>query len=129
MNHLAIRLAAVALLATSSADAPADLAATMKVAGHQVEIQVRHKDGRPAAAISVRLLYGRQLTAAVARTDDQGRCVQSVAEAGAYEAVIETGPNVAEAIRLPFTVLDAAETSAFPWITAIPALFCILGAA
>ena len=55
-------LAALALLTASPAlsRAAEELEASLKVSGRVVEVQVRHKDGRPAAGVPVRLLYGRQ---------------------------------------------------------------------
>jgi peroxiredoxin len=77
----------------------------------------------------VRLLYGRQLTAAAATTDGQGRCAPTVTRQGAYEAVIETGPDAADVIRVPFLVLDAAAADHTPRTMAAVGLVCLLGAA
>ncbi len=101
--------------------------ATVKVTGNRLEVAVRHQDGSPAAGVQVRLLFGRQLSAAVARTDEQGRWIHHVSQSGAYEAVIETGPGAEDVIRLPFSVLDS-EPADFPWATAVLALVCIVGA-
>jgi peroxiredoxin len=130
MKSVLIALAAPALLAAAplTAGAAEDLEASLKVSGRVVEVQVRHKDGRPAAGVPVRLLYGRQLTAAAATTDGQGRCAPVVTRAGPYEAVIETGPEAADVVRVPFLVLDAAAEHA-PRTAAAVGLGCLLGAA
>src|SRR5581483_11460893 len=66
-------LAVLGLLAVAPAASCAaeELEASLKVSGRVVEVRVRQKDGRPAAGVPVRLLYGRQLTAAAATTDGQ----------------------------------------------------------
>jgi peroxiredoxin len=107
------------------------LEGAVKVSGAEVQVQVRHDDGSPAAGVTVRLLYGRQQTIAVARTDGQGLWAHTVSQTGAYEAIIETGPRPNDMIRLPFSVLEREEaTSAdrFPSVTEFAALGCLLGA-
>jgi peroxiredoxin len=124
-------LAALALLAacTPACRAAEDLEASMAVSGRVVEVRVRHKDGRPAAGVPVRLLYGRQLTAAAATTDGQGRCAPVVTRPGPYEAVIETGPGAADTLHIPFLVLDVAAADRVPRTAAAAGLGCLLGAA
>lgn len=131
MKSVLIALTASTLLVALplAARAAEDLEASLKVTGRVVEVQVRHKDGRPAAGVPVRLLYGRQLTAAAATTDGQGRCAPTVTRAGPYEAVIETGPEAADVVRMPFLVLDAAEAGNAPRTAAAVGLGCLLGAA
>ena len=77
-------VAAFFLLAGSPATTLADdeLDGTVKISGSAVVVQVRHKDGQPAAGVQVRLIYARQFTTAAARTDDQGRWVTAVAKPG-----------------------------------------------
>jgi peroxiredoxin len=131
MKSVLTSLAAFALLAALplTARAAEELEATLKVSGRVVEVRVRHKDGRPAAGVPVRLLYGRQLTAAAATTDGQGRCAPLVTRPGSYEAVIETGPDAADSVRVPFLVLDAAGADHAPRTAAAVGLGCLLGAA
>ncbi len=131
MKSVLVSLAACALLAAlpRTAGAAGDLEASLTVSGRLVEVRVRHKDGRPAAGVPVRLLYGRQLTAAAATTDAQGRCAPVVTRPGPYEAVIESGPEEADAVRVPFLVLDAAGPDHAPRTTAAVGLGCLLGAA
>jgi peroxiredoxin len=88
------------------------------VKGSIVEVLVRHEDGRPAAGVGVRLLYGRQLTVASAHTDGDGRWTHVLTKTGAYEALIETGATPADAICLPFTALENNERPRFPWCEA-----------
>lgn len=124
------RLIPLAVLLTLPAAAKAEeLLATVTRSGREVQVQVRHPDGEPAAGVNVRLLLGRQLTVAVARTDARGRWTHTVGQSGAYEAVVEAGPDAEDAIRLPFTVLDDAEAAAFPWVIAGPGVGCLLAAA
>ena len=87
----------------------------LKVLGRTIEIQVRHEDGRPAAGVQVRLLHGRQLTAASARTNSQGRWVHVMTQAGDYEVVIEPGSSGGEERRLHFTMLQKADPEPMPW--------------
>jgi peroxiredoxin len=101
---------------------PAELQGTVTVSGSRVEIQVRTPDGRPAAGVNLRLLYGRQQTVAVAPTDDRGRWVHQVDQTGLYEAIVETGSEV---LRLPFTVLSAPAPVKFPWFILVPCLLCL----
>ena len=108
----------------SNLAAAEELRGTVTVSGGKVEIQVQNQDGSPAAGVNVRLLYGRQQTAAVARTDEQGRWVHPVEQTGAYEAIVEGGSEV---LRLPFTVLNEPSTVKFPWIILVPCLLCVTG--
>jgi peroxiredoxin len=87
---------------------------------------VRHEDGRPASEVPIRLLFGRQLTTAVGRTNGQGRWQHTVSQTGAYDLVLEAGPDAGDPIRVPITVLDAAPAEGFPWITAGPGIACQL---
>jgi peroxiredoxin len=91
------------------------LIGTIKLNGSEVEVQVRHDDGRPAAGVPLRLLYARQLTTAAANTDAQGRWVHSLQRSGPYEVVVETGTETEDTIRLPFTLLDGVEADSIPW--------------
>jgi peroxiredoxin len=127
-----IPLSALALLTVPSATAVAEeLTGTVKVSGRDIEILVRHDDGSPAAGVPLRLLYGRQLTVAVARTDEQGRWVHGVGQTGAYDVIIESRSGAEAETRLSCTVLDSPETKTDApsvWITVAPALACIAGA-
>jgi len=122
----AIYLWALVLLVCSpiSLAAAGELQGTVKVSGRTVEIQVQNQDGSPAAGVNVRLLYGRQQTAAVARTDAQGRWVHPVEQTGAYEAIVEVGSQV---LRLPFMVLNDPAPVRVPWIILVPCLLCVIG--
>jgi peroxiredoxin len=104
------------------------LQATLKVSGPAIDLRVRHEDGRPAAGLEVRLLYGRQLTTAVARTDKNGRWSHTVDHAGAYEAIIDAGPGTEDALRLSFAVLATPEPVGFPWTLTVPFLASLAGA-
>ena len=106
----------------SALAAAEELEGTVKVSGSKVLIHVQNKNGSPAAGVNVRLLYGRQQTVAVARTNDQGRWVHRVEQTGAYEAIVESGSNV---LRLPFTVLNESSTVKFPWIILVPCLLSV----
>ena len=108
----------------SNLAAAEELRGTVTVSGGKVEIQVQNQDGSPAAGVNVRLLYGRQQTAAVARTDEQGRWVHPVEQTGAYDSIVEGGSEV---LRLPFTVLNEPSTVKFPWIILVPCLLCVTG--
>ncbi len=133
MRKPLLQLSVLALLAVSSFPVAAEeLEATVKIAGREIAVQVRHPDGRSAARAPVRLLYGRQLTVAVGRTDQAGLWVHTVSQTGAYEVVVESGSSADEIVRLQCTVLDGAEASVppgnqFPWATAVLALVSISG--
>ena len=94
-----------------------ELFATLKLTGNEVEVQVRHSDGRPAAGVPLRLLYARQLTTAAANTDAQGRWVHLLQRSGPYEVVVETRTETEDTIRLPFTLLDSFEAEGVSWRT------------
>jgi peroxiredoxin len=131
MKTFLIPLCALTLLAASSAAALADeLTGTVNVSGREIEVQVRHEDGSPAAGVTVRLLYGRQLTVAVARTDEQGRWVHTANQTGAYDVIIESQSDADAQTRLSFTVLDNLDANTgmaqSPWIMVAPALACIV---
>jgi peroxiredoxin len=133
MKCTLISLFALALLAGSSANGTAEeLTGTVKVSGRDIEVQVCRQDGSPAAGVQVRLLYGRQLAVAVARTDEKGSWIHRVNQTGAYDALVESESDAEPPLRLPFTVLDAAEPATdldrSVWITVAPALVCVAGA-
>ena len=104
-----------------------ELEGTIKVVANEVEVLVRHKDGRPAEAVSVRLLYGRQLTTAAARTDTQGRWVHAVTRPGPYDAVVE--PDTGEVLRLSCIVMESVDADIIPWLPFGLGLGCFAGAA
>jgi peroxiredoxin len=119
MSFLAIPLAFLA----SAAVAAEPIQVQMAVTGRKVEVQVHHADGGPASGVSVRLLYGRQLTEAVARTDAQGRWSHTVSRTGAYEAVVETEDGV---IRESFVALDEVASPGPPRFIVFAGLGCLL---
>jgi len=124
-----MRILALSLFPIMAFPAAAEeLRTKLTVSGRQIDIHVRHEDGRPAAGLPVRLLYGRQLTTAVAHTDKLGRWSHAVAQPGAYLAVIETGTETDEPLRLPFAVLSAPEPVDFPWALAVPLSASVIGA-
>ena len=72
MKPIALLLTALAALTGPSPAVSAEgLDAALTVSGRKVAVQVRHKDGQPAARVRVRLLHGRQYAVATARTDTQ----------------------------------------------------------
>src|SRR5262249_28074860 len=83
---------------------------------------------RPAEGVRVRLLYGRQFVVAASRTDQSGRCVHTVAQPGAYEAIIETGSASDENLRISFSVMDEVKRAGFPWFAAVLGFGAIFGA-
>ena len=91
-------------------------------------MQVRHKDGRPAAGVQVRLVYARQSTSASSRTDGDGRWISVIARPGPYEAIVEANDEDENPLRLPFTALAADATRAFPWSMMLLGGVCLLGA-
>jgi peroxiredoxin len=125
---MTIHISAALLALAAGAGAEEALEAAAKVSGRDVEVLVRHADGRPAEGVRVRLLYGRQFVVAAARTDAQGRCLQNVAQPGAYEAVVEATPSGAE-IHVPFIVSDTPAPTRFPWLAAALAAVAVFGAA
>ncbi|HLW66372.1 MAG TPA: redoxin domain-containing protein [Gemmataceae bacterium] len=106
-----------------------ELRVAVQTSGHEVAVRVQHADGRPAEGAAVRLLYGRQIVVAAGRTDLQGRWVQAVAEAGAYEVAVDCGPTEETAIREPFVVHDAPGSARFPWLAALLAALTVIGVA
>ncbi|MSQ93218.1 MAG: redoxin domain-containing protein [Gemmataceae bacterium] len=126
-----IFIVGVVLLAVSSSTAQAverDLEGTVKISGGEVEVVVRHKDGRPAAGVQVRLVYARQSTIAAAGTDSLGRWVSVVTRPGPYEAIIEADAEDDNPLRLPFTAMDAGAARPFPWSGSLLGVACLVGA-
>jgi peroxiredoxin len=125
------RLSALALLAVAPPPARAageDLQGAVEVSGRTVEVRLRHRDGRPACAVQVRLLYAGKRAVAAGHTDGQGRWAHTVERTGAYEVMVEGGPGGQETLRLPFTVLDPPPARPVPWGTAVAGLACLAGA-
>jgi peroxiredoxin len=104
-----------------------ELVGSLTVSGSEVVVQVRRLDGRPAAGVPVRLIYARQLTTAAASTDEQGRWIHAVARPGPYEAIVESNADGENFLRLPFIVLESAETGSIPWVTILAGLVCLVG--
>lgn len=102
-----------------------ELQGTVKVSGGKVEIQLQTAEGRPAAGVNLRLLYGRQQTVASAPTDSHGRWVHHVEQTGFYEAIVEDGAQV---LRLPFMVLTEPAGATVPWLILVPCALCAGGA-
>jgi peroxiredoxin len=75
----------------------------------------------------VRLLYGRQIVVAAGRTNAEGRWAQTVAEPGAYEAVVEFGPSEESTVRESFVVHDTPRSASFPWSAALFASLTVVG--
>jgi peroxiredoxin len=132
MKILLLPLSALALLAAPCAvarAAGAGLQGAVQLSGREVEVRLRHQDGRPAAGVQVRLLYAGKQAVAVGRTDGEGRWASAVNRTGVYEAVVE-GEAGEEGLRLPFTVLalDTPQAEHLPWGTAAAGAACLLGA-
>jgi peroxiredoxin len=127
MKALCWTLALLPLLISTRTLAGQEMKAMVQASGRQVEVRVSHADGRPAEGVRVRLLLGRQLVVAAGRTNANGCWVQTVSEPGAYEAVVETGPNDETAIRQTFVVRDAPVRTSFPWPAALFASFTVIG--
>src|SRR5262249_15390688 len=118
------------LLAASSHTNPSraeSLAASVEVNGSDIDVRVRHMDGRPAADVAVRLLYARQSTAAASRTDNDGRWIAAVTQPGPDEVIDAAQSDGDSEPRLPFTVIAGEETNAVPWTWLIPGIACCLG--
>jgi peroxiredoxin len=128
LTYTRVFLALSALALAPGVTAGDQLRATLNVSGAAIDLRVRHEDGRPAAGLEVRLLYGRQLTTAVARTDKNGRWSHTVDYAGAYEAIIDAGTAAEEPLHLSFAVLTAPEPAGFPWMLTVPFLASLAGA-
>jgi peroxiredoxin len=112
----------------SGSRAAEQMKATVEVFGRDVVVRVSDRDGRPAAGIPIRLLYGRQFAVAVARTNENGNWAHTVSQTGAYEAIVESGKDVQAPIRLPFIALDSETKGDLIWLVAGPGLACLFGA-
>jgi peroxiredoxin len=124
-----ILVSALALTLVSAPTNPSrggELDAAVKIAGGDVEVRVRHKDGRPAADIQVRLLYARQFTTAASRTDSDGRWLSTVTRPGPYEVIVEAESEDDQDVRLSFTALGGAEANAIPWTTLAFGIACLI---
>src|SRR5438445_5148623 len=88
-----------ALLSCSLPAAAEELDTELKVSGLTVAVQVRHRDGRPAKGVRLRLLYGRQLAQVTSQTDAEGRWGYTTERSGAYELLVETGPRAEDVIH------------------------------
>jgi peroxiredoxin len=126
-----VRLSALAVLAVLSLAGRVtgeELQGAVKVSGREIQLQIRHADGRPAAGIPVRLLFVRRRTVAVGRTDADGRWASTVARTGVYEVVAEGAPGSTQSLRFSALVLDEPEAAPIPWGTAAAGAACLLGA-
>jgi peroxiredoxin len=103
------------------------LQGAVEVSGRAVEVRLRRRDGRPAAAVQVRLLYAGKQAVAAGHTDGRGRWAHTVERTGAYEVAVEGGPDGRELLRLPFTALDTPPPQPVPWGTAVAGLACLAG--
>ncbi len=128
---------ALVLFAVAMNKAAAEFKGDVNVSGSEVEVLVRHQDGRPASDVTLRLFHGAQWTTiASARTDPRGRWRYLATEPGLYEIYVETPSGSAGPLRLPFEIneeSDAATTESFfsgplsRWIAACALLLAAAG--
>ncbi len=125
-----VSLSLLTILAAAQAvrAAPGQLQGTVKVSGREVEVQLRHAEGKPAAEVQLRLLFAGKLAVAVGRTDGQGRWATTVNRTGVYAVLVDGESASSEALRLSFTVLDTPPEQPIPWRSAVAGVAFLVGA-
>jgi peroxiredoxin len=130
MNLNLIQVLALALLAAPTLAARGqEMEGSAKIDGNSIAVRVRYKDGRPAAAVQVRLIDAGRLTVAASRTNDSGRWSTTVRAPGRYEVSVESERPGEKNLSLPCTVLGDRETKSIPWSLVFLGMACCLGAA
>ena len=125
MKTLRGPVALLTLLACTLSVSAEELDAKLEVSGLTIAVQVRHRDGRPAKGVRLRLLYGRQLALVTTRTDAEGRWTHMTDRSGAYDLLVETGPKAEDVIHLPFAALAAEEGGNFRALPGVSGALCL----
>ncbi len=125
MKHLPGPVALLTLLLSSFAASAEELDADLKVSGRAIAVQVRHKDGSAAKGVRLRLLYGRQFAIVTSRTDAEGRWTHTADRSGAYDLLVETGPNAEDVLHLPFAAIAAEEPVGFRMVPGVSGTLCL----